>query len=509
MFKLPKNKFIHDEEGSGLIIALMTLMVLSVLGVTLGTITISGYKMSDTNRDSSSAYYIAEAGANMAYEEIHQIVVESYENETVKTKDNFFALLNHHIKKEFKLYKSQFSPQLGHQPEAKITVDSKVEGETITYTIVSEANIGNHARTAQKKVTVNWVDKNQGSISWPKLPEKAAIIVKESIIENDSASTTGNIYLDKNHIKTVNYNNKDHKGKLIKEVIDWDVYHNLVNHFPEYVPIPDFEKPTKISQLNLSNESKNYTAQKSTEYSSVTLSNTSYLNLKLLDNFTKIGTLQLNNSSKANLELNSKYAYIDHLTLNNSTELTIDTKNQDVYIYLKSLSLNNSTELKILGTGSVTFYISESISLNNSSGLNEEGKSEQLNIFYAGANYLNINNSGVMNGTVFVKNAPFQINNSGVFNGLILAGSQGISFNNSGELNGVLISPYAHIDMNNSSETNGSVVTKSITKNNRTSNSYINHDLDKYLGVLGWTNTPDTAYDSESIINATPTTESR
>ena len=72
------TKIFKKEDGAGLVLALMVLMVLTVLGLTVAGVTIGSHKLGDTSRDSNSAYYIAEAGANLAYEEIKNSVMPAY-----------------------------------------------------------------------------------------------------------------------------------------------------------------------------------------------------------------------------------------------------------------------------------------------------------------------------------------------------------------------------------------------------------------------------------------------
>lgn len=75
---MKKDKHINifkKEDGAGLVLALMVLMVLAVLGVAVAGVTIGSHKLGDISRDSNSAYYIAEAGANLAYDEIESGVL--------------------------------------------------------------------------------------------------------------------------------------------------------------------------------------------------------------------------------------------------------------------------------------------------------------------------------------------------------------------------------------------------------------------------------------------------
>ena len=70
----------EDEKGSGLVLTLMVLLVLSVLGVSIGTLTLGSYRLSASNRDDTSAYYVAEAAAVAAYDEIQRSVLSAYQS---------------------------------------------------------------------------------------------------------------------------------------------------------------------------------------------------------------------------------------------------------------------------------------------------------------------------------------------------------------------------------------------------------------------------------------------
>ena len=80
MNKEKLTKTLRNEDGAGLVLALMVLMVFAVLGVAVGAVTIGSHKLGDISRDNNSAYYIAEAGANLAYKEIEIGVMDAYNN---------------------------------------------------------------------------------------------------------------------------------------------------------------------------------------------------------------------------------------------------------------------------------------------------------------------------------------------------------------------------------------------------------------------------------------------
>src|SRR5690625_1742215 len=76
------KQYLKDESGVSLIVAIMTLFVLSIIGVTLATVTFANVKLSTTDREHQSTYYIAEAGVNQAYAEIREEILEIYDNST-------------------------------------------------------------------------------------------------------------------------------------------------------------------------------------------------------------------------------------------------------------------------------------------------------------------------------------------------------------------------------------------------------------------------------------------
>lgn len=59
---LNSQEISQNEQGSALVYTLMVLLLLSLLGLSVGMVTVGSYKLSDSNRDYTSAYYIAELG---------------------------------------------------------------------------------------------------------------------------------------------------------------------------------------------------------------------------------------------------------------------------------------------------------------------------------------------------------------------------------------------------------------------------------------------------------------
>ncbi|NLC40394.1 MAG: hypothetical protein GX763_05700, partial [Clostridiaceae bacterium] len=125
--KAIKN-LLKKEDGAGLVLALMVLMVFAILGIAVAGVTVGSHKLGNISRDSNSAYYIAEAGANLAYEGIKNGVMPAYENssndETIYF-NNIAGMIAAFNPKEYA--EETFETQFGDQPKATITISDPKE----------------------------------------------------------------------------------------------------------------------------------------------------------------------------------------------------------------------------------------------------------------------------------------------------------------------------------------------------------------------------------------------
>lgn len=164
-----KKKFItllKKEDGAGLVLALMVFVVLAVLGIAVSALTIGSRKLSDINRNSNSAYYIAEAGANLAYDEI--------KNGIRGLLDFNIAAINIEANKlDGKIYEDRFDLQFGKRPTATIRVKENPSLPYEGYTIESTGKIGSTSRTVEKHFSV----RSARVIGLPPPPPDKAVIV--------------------------------------------------------------------------------------------------------------------------------------------------------------------------------------------------------------------------------------------------------------------------------------------------------------------------------------------
>lgn len=260
-----------NEEGSGLILALMTLMVLGVLGASLGAITVGSFRLSSVNRDVTSAYYIAEAGANQAFEEIKEYVYEAHES--TSGQNSFFNRVDELADTYFKGQSiNDFSSQFGERPESVVTL-SRVneEGETISYELQSVGTVDGRERKVIKAFDVTYVSESVMDIV-PEAPQDVAIISEGEVDIKPNAKIEGEIRVSSEAIAQV-INNKSNVTKGVTYPIsNWEDYLKLLNitsilesdfeQIPEDgVILTDINEPKYIETDNLNLDSISVTGE--------------------------------------------------------------------------------------------------------------------------------------------------------------------------------------------------------------------------------------------------------
>lgn len=356
------NHKIKNEEGSGLILTLMVVLVLSVLGASVATMTMGSTRLGHATQDSNSAYYIAEAGANMAYEEIRQGVVNAYNNNNeLGVQATIDSLPDKY---------NNFDMQSGHQPEAHVSVsESETEGDKKIYTITSTGKIGPSSRTVTQKFVLTWKDKSIGG-GIPNIPVGASIIAKNQI-DFKGGSIEGDIYLDSlskesfllynsgltlpNKIYTnytgsvedifhIDNRHEDHPKTIVNNFksvteqrninLDWD---SIVIELPEYTNFSRFP-----NELITNSEGNQYDVIKN--------------NNIYVDNHVSNGYLLL---------LKDNNYFINTLKVASDYTLKIETYDKIVNLVVRNLDIGQG-HIEIIGDGKVNLYVLEKLNINGS-----------------------------------------------------------------------------------------------------------------------------------------------
>lgn len=433
------KKIIKAEEGSALVLVMMVLLVLSVLGAALGVTTIGSLNLSENNQDINSAYYIAQAGANMAYEEIKVEVDNAYEQAKQQTESerSFFNYIN-----------GKLSPRNYTDPYFKSTTTSQSKAEvkiiqlgedtekesTYKYMIQSTGNVNGKTLTVEKPVDITWKRHGIGEEEQKIWTPNVALTFKESLyVDNISPIgwlksqiyIYGNIIHDSstntpfpgpgsiNHRRWINtglFQGYWHYYKTDKKNIKWEKYDHLISKFPDSPPYyPSDYEHWKLFGLDYYN-------------------------------------------------INSD-TYIEEIDTSVLGRITIDTKGETINLVVKNLTLSGAKKLEIKGNGTVNLYVKDQLKFSDFSNL--ENKNGQLNILYASnRNPVEIYGFAKIKGSLFVKNADIIVGGLTEITDGIISGGNSIKIVGGNEIGGMVYAPYANVQFEGGTEINGIVLAR-------------------------------------------------
>lgn len=484
-------KHLREENGSGLVLTLMVLLVLSVLGISIGTLTIGSYRLGAANRDATSAYYVAEAGAVTAYEAIQSDVLNAYAE--YKTEESFYERVSTIMSSKNGPAGVKFRDQFGSTPTATIKIDPKtttVPEDPRKYTISSTGEVNGKKRTVTKEFTVNWIEKNTGGGSGlPALPANAALITQENI-KITGGTITDNIYT----------NSTTNKG------------FEIGNEWPNLRSSTLFYS-NKIKAEELLEYPKNYTNFPSLEAKDNVWDGNNYLQnfqgykdllvgIKAPDINQLVKKSDLNISNKFPLNLDSD-VYFEKIESNSNADISINTNGKDRIIVVDTLDVGG--KLKVTGDGKLTIYITDKFQINqNGRFINEEGSLSQLTFVYLGEGAFHLDNNNKINGHMIVKNANVKVGSVAI-NGVFLIGSKSVQLTGgNASSNMMLIAPNAAVTLKEGYSIQGTVIANQFDMNGGASLTYRAVDT---TGFPFGSSAPAVDPKPEDIISAGPIIE--
>lgn len=485
-----------NEEGSALVLTLMIFLVLTVLATSISFLTVGSFRLSDINRDGTSAFYIAEAGAKSAYEKASQEVMNKYKD--APTMDAFYKSLP-----ALFLNTNRFDKQFSDDSTANVrftTTDSNPR----KYTLISTGSVGGKTRTVQKQFDVSWVDKGRSG-GLPALPsEETVLMTQGETTFRGSAKLEGDIHTSSTGPGRITFigaanisnstlfypKNKDNisepqgsaKGPRLEgtdNVIQFDGYKKLID---------DYVVPTKKTDIFTLPDNKYFSAYGGKKY---------YLVENGSINFHS-GFPQNDDSgrnlSSYTLDVNKNLEFKD-IKINSRT-LVINPNGGNRVILLENLEVMSGT-IEILGEGRVTLVITNTIKFNEKSYINNQinSDSNQLTIIYTGSTpkFRGLNRIKA-NIIVKNKNSTIELGNSNV-NGIFLTDSEKVIFNDSHygppahKL--LLIAPYALVELSSSIAVEGSIIANTFEMSGSASLTPAKIDPPDFPGISGGaTSTP-------------------
>ena len=152
------KKQIRNQQGAALIVIIMTLMVVSLIGMTLLSVTVSNFKLSTSEREFQAAYYTAEAGIRYKLADIETRIMTIYNG--TSDASTFFSQLETYFASPTSL--NSFESSFGKNTETSILVSlsEHVSTNKRKYIITSKGDIGGRSRTVETEMLIEWIPKN-------------------------------------------------------------------------------------------------------------------------------------------------------------------------------------------------------------------------------------------------------------------------------------------------------------------------------------------------------------
>ncbi len=453
------KKLLQNEKGVSLILVMLTLVILSLLGTAIATVSFANIKLTTNDREYQSTYYIAEAGVNQAYAQMKSEVVATYE--TRNNEESFYSAINNYISTELNnVTFENFEESFSEQPKANITIEQLNEQNPREYKITSEGVIGNRTRTVEKLIEVKWASKS----TVPSFPSNAALIVRESVSLTGSAKINGDVHLSKGGDNTITLNgggnihqpDKSTKGTVY---VNPDFTDTVLNVPTDH----NYGGPSVIGSDAI------YDIDRLNELLNISPSTTS----NTIENIDISG----NRDQEISLDSNS---FIEEVSIKGNNNLDITIGEADYHLVVENLDLSQG-DINIIGSGTLHLHVLDDFTIGGSSTINNNGNINQFNFYYYGNNNFELTGSQQIKGSLYVEEAPIDIGGSGaVDGGYILTGTTDLKISGGSHNNLVVLAPNATVTLGGGAEVNGAMIADKYEASGGNSINYRNVNMENF-----------------------------
>ena len=440
---------LKNEHGYTFVIALLVIILISVLGLGLMTVTSNTLNTTKHERNDQSTFYIAEAGLNVEKKEVYTTIYNAYDwtrEEHRQTKeedrgnkdfvDMFITKIEADLPSQPAPY-NNFKLQFDKQPEACIKVNM-VSKSPLKISIESTGYLLDSTNTATDTCPDKIVKPNR------KVEQVIEVDLNLKFLTNDGGGSggggvaglpnlavqmSGNIDLE-NSAKivgsVVTNNGKVHLSGGGGERITGNIGSNypltasyatlekahidkVVNVKADEIPLPPF--PTdKFATLSTLPEPAPLNMRKKQIISNG--------NFELVDG-PKDGIQ--NNVYTLNFTQDTRFKSFV-IGSNNILEMNIGSNNVNLLVDTFTLPQGN---INIVDSGTLNIYVKNSMAITNGSRINSTGSANQMNIYYAGNDPVNLAGNVKINGSLYAQSANLHFSGSlGIIGNIITGGSE-------------------------------------------------------------------------------------
>ncbi len=423
---------LRNERGGALPIVLIILVVFSIYGVSLLSISVADSKHANFQEDRTQAYYLARSGA----EALSSYIVNNLENLTQEEREAFIDSIDNKTSSPTKLNPADggyFEVRLV-KSEAELTIyatgvieDSNIR-ETVTLKLLREV-IPGETPDPIPTFDMAFFATASGTQSNPAIKMSGSTTIKGSVGTN----TTGDRSIQ------LAWSNYMRDGVLY---IGPDADPNSVVQGPQKLTT---HIPSGVQSLA---EVREYPMPVFPEFPTGLPPRGDLRTVWIEGEFYPI----------------YNDGYYNEIAGIEGRTITIDLGGGDRIIRVKNLNISQGfVKLQNIGeNGRLIFYVEDSFTMGGSSTINQGGSIDRVMIYYAGSATVNLGDNTRHVGNIFVKDAPINIANSGGIIGNIISGGSNINVSGNADANTrILYAPNAHIDISGSGKIKGAVVGKS------------------------------------------------
>lgn len=500
-----------DEGGYSFLLVFLTIILVTVLGLSIIKISNNTLKTSSHERDDQSIYYIAEAGLNYGREHFNLSIDSAfsqadekylakktaYERQPVGAPPNYKSLLMEELsllgyptdlnstvelvstKTNLNLpsiyFKEPiFEEQFGKSPEANVYITFKNENEDqLQYEIESTGRFKDTStsRTLHQNISINLTfaaieipdgsDSNDnggtnggngGSSGGHFSPNEYAVQTKGNIIINGGGNINGNVASVDGIIRLGG--GASITGSIGTSPERFEIEHSGLDKYKDQVSgSEDF--PVNVLAPFPSDRMDNLSQLKYPPNEEIVKNQWNKTNI--INN----GKLQADNYMANNYMLNlAGDTHFKQFKVSSNNTITINVGDSDKDLYIESLDIIQG-HIKIIGTGKLNIYVKDTFNIKGS--FNTGGDVSQVNFLYSGSTPLKFANETQIVGSLYAKEADLTFTGGVGLKGNIYTGGQNVNFN--GGLNSnnqYIIAPNANVKVQGGANIKGAIVADNI-----------------------------------------------
>lgn len=440
-----------NEKGNALFLTILTIVLVSVLGISLLNVTANSNKTTVNERYDQSIYYIAEAGLNLEKATLYSAITTAYNKtlEELRKKStqelstfNFTTTFESFLCSTTPSYCSthekeydHFQKQYNKQPLAKTRIlksCSPTPEMNCTFTIESDGYY-NEQPSKSRQVTQSITVTSSGYLTPPNGDDNS-----NSNPPNPSGNTPpleGVVALVQGNIK-VNGNS--------------DIYGNIASNTNDH--------SIKDKKLEKNLHGQVITIEKPIDLHAYLppFPNTNFSQLSLPNDISKISSSDI---------------YVNKL----KGSVTIDVGNQNRTLYINELDLDKGV-INVIGSGSLNIIVNSEIKIDGTI-VRADNNPNKLNIYYQGTKTLEINGSSNnkknsnIGGSLHILKSKIDFDGGDVVGNIYYHGTEQLNINGNGTTHAnYIVAPNAFVQTNGNADFYGIILADSMQING-------NHDI--------------------------------